>query len=569
MRYRHSRKRKSKAMRNIIVAVTASALIGAVYYFFIGIEFLNRDFGQHGKKTPVVSGSDYQPKAPEYSTLTNPANFGYSGGVMVGDVVTDRYNRTEDIMFPDAGAYTHLEGVTTFRGNNYRDAPNYGTASVQEKRLEIAWHADTGSIGRWAGSGWTGQPLIINWPEKTKAAMNISEDKKSKEDLKEVILASLDGNIYFLDLDDGTYTRDPINIGAPVKGTASVDPRGYPLYYVGQGLNSAGSDIQCEDMYFRIYSLIDGKLLYKFGAESADPFAYRTNWQAYDSSPLIDSKTDTLIEPGENGVLYTLKLNSYFDAASGALAIDPDDLEKYRYTTDKNKRLGVWGMEDSAVGWKEYLFFTDNAGILQCLNLNTLETVYVNDLFDDSDVTMALEEAGEKIYLYTGCEVDVQDEIAGDKGKTYVRKINGMTGEVIWEYEYSCFKGGSVDGGVLSSPVLGKNGLSGIVIFNITMTGSKYAGELVALDKETGDVVWEHTMSNYGWASPVPVYTEDGKGYIIQCNSKGTMYLLDGKTGDVLSSVSLEHNIEASPAVYDDMIVVGTRGGRIYGVKIS
>jgi len=39
----------------------------------------------------------------------------------------------------------------------------------------------------------------------------------------------LDGKIYFLDLDDGSYTRNPINVGAPLKGSVTVDPGVIPF----------------------------------------------------------------------------------------------------------------------------------------------------------------------------------------------------------------------------------------------------------------------------------------------------------------------------------------------------
>ena len=67
-------------------------------------------------------------------------------------------------------------------------------------------------------------------------------------------------------------------------------------------------------------------------------------------------------------------------------------------------------------------------------------------------------------------------------------------------------------------------------------------------------------LTNYGWSSPVGVYTGEGKGYIVVCDSFGKMYLVRGTTGDVLDSMDLGGNIEASPAVYGSTIVVGTRG---------
>jgi outer membrane protein assembly factor BamB len=71
------------------------------------------------------------------------------------------------------------------------------------------------------------------------------------------------------------------------------------------------------------------------------------------------------------------------------------------------------------------------------------------------------------------------------------------------------------------------------------------------------------------WSSPVAVYTPSGKSYIIACDTIGQMFLLDGKTGDILDTINLGTNIEASPAVFNDTIVVGTRGQKIYAVQIN
>lgn len=102
--------------------------------------------------------------------------------------------------------------------------------------------------------GWTGQPLIIRWDEDIRKLMNIKPELK-ETDLVEVIYPTLDGNIYFLNLDDGKPTRDPINIGFSTKGTGMIDPRGYPILYTGQGLNQNGDNFAHHK--FRIFSLID------------------------------------------------------------------------------------------------------------------------------------------------------------------------------------------------------------------------------------------------------------------------------------------------------------------------
>ena len=56
----------------------------------------------------------------------------------------------------------------------------------------------------------------------------------------------------------------------------------------------------------------------------------------------------------------------------------------------------------------------------------------------------------------------------------------------------------------------------------------------VALDKRSGEQVWNVETQVYSWSSPTAFYTEDGKGYLIYCTSGGYMYLLDGLTGEML-----------------------------------
>ena len=93
-------------------------------------------------------------------------------------------------------------------------------------------------------------------------------------------------------------------------------------------------------------------------------------------------------------------------------------------------------------------------------------------------------------------------------------------------------------------------------------------GKLVALDTQTGKIVWEKYMDNYTWSSPVAVYDKDGNAYIIVCDSVGKMMMLDSN-GNVLSTLDLGSNVEASPAVFENTLVVGTRGQQIFGIKIK
>ena len=123
---------------------------------------------------------------------------------------------------------------------------------------------------------------MVNWSGDVREMMNIKSEMKEK-DLVEVIYPTLDGNIYFLDLETGKPTRDKINVGFPIKGTGMVDPRGYPILYTGMGINENNG--KYTEYKYKIFSLIDQTPLYDiFGR---DPVAFR-KWGAFDSSGLVD-----------------------------------------------------------------------------------------------------------------------------------------------------------------------------------------------------------------------------------------------------------------------------------------
>ena len=168
-----------------------------------------------------------------YVDSSNPENWGITWDIIQGGSIVDSYTRQEPISFGPGSEYTALEGIVTFRGDNYRSGATYGTANVVNETISQLWSSNIGSFNGWPGSGWTGQPLIVRWNDETKAIMNLYDSKKAKEDLVEVIYATLDGYVYFYDLSDGSYTRDPLWVGMNFKGAGSLDPRGYPLMYVG------------------------------------------------------------------------------------------------------------------------------------------------------------------------------------------------------------------------------------------------------------------------------------------------------------------------------------------------
>ena len=461
-----------------------------------------------------------------------------------------------DLYLDSSDTYNQVDGVTTFRGNNYRDSAFFGSLDVTEKTLTKVWTNTIGQTDNWTGVGWNGQPAIIKWDSETQKQMNLYDEFKEKENFVEVIYGALDSKVHFYDLETGSPTRNTISVPSSIKGSVTIDPRGYPLLYVGQGINEvSGESVQ---MGYYIFSLITGEELLFINGR--DKYAY-LGWGAFDGNPLIDSKNDTLMLPGENGLIYIVKLNTNYDKVNGTISISPD-ITRYRSTT--NGKAG--GIENALAAYKNYGYFANNNGIIQCLDLNTLTPVWNFQMEDDCDATLGLEEENNTIMLYAACEVDRRHTAS----PAVVRKINGLTGEVLWEYSCECLYDSNVNGGVLSSPIIGKKDISNMVIFNFSKVTSYYNGKMVALDKSSGNVIWEKNLDKYSWSSPVAIYSNSDKSYIIFGNSIGHILLIDALTGETLYTLNTGGgNMEGSPAIYDNKIIIGTRGKKIYCIEIK
>lgn len=508
---------------------------------------------------------------PRKTTSTDPDKWGIRWEIFENGTLTHSYSRPNPITFGKPEEYFALPGVAAFRGNNYRSSAAYGTADITEKAISLAWTANTGNLagGIWEGSGWTGQPLVVRWDQETRSAMNLYADKKAKTDLVEVIYATLDGHIYFLDLDDGKPTRDPINMGMCFKGSGSLDPRGYPLLYVGSG----DENIEGKRPRMFIISLIDGSVLFQYGHE--EQLSYRQDndrWCAFDSSPLVDAETDTLIWPGESGLLYTIKLNSQYNKTAGTVSVSPDKPVCTRYLAARSNQETYWlGYEASANIVENYLYVSENGGLFYCVDLNTMELVWAQDTRDDSNSSPVFQWISDtEAYLYTAPSLHwTQNSEA--QGSVSIFKLDALTGEILWEKPFQVHTVDGISGGIQSTGLLGKAGtdLENLVIYTVSRTPTKEAGVMVALDTATGNTVWTMDMAAYTWSSPVALYTKQNKGFIVVCDTAGNAMLVEGTTGKVLSKTSLGGLVEASPVAFENTLVVGTRGKKICGLKVS
>lgn len=501
-------------------------------------------------------------RTPAAARGTRPEDFDLVSELELNGERIEEYERAEKVSFDAEEEYSDLEGITTFRGNHRRDGGSFGKPDVREEKLEIKWNIETGSLrksygkGFWTGSGWTGQPLIVRWSAEQREKMNIASEN---DKLAEAIYATMDGNVYFLDIKDGSRTRETVAFGLPFKGAGALDPRG------NFGVFGAGDDGPGEDGAARavFMSLYNTKKIYELGAK--DSFAPRI-FHGYDSSMLVDKKTDTLFQPGENGIIYSMKLNTSEDGEQ----ISPSDILKLRYTSPRNSEEKYWlGMEDSAVFYKNYMYIADNGGNLLCIDVNTMKIIWVQDVCDDTNGSpvLAIEDGVPYIYIATSLHWTSSKVLR--LADVPLFKINALTGEYVWIRTYFCNTVAGVSGGVQATPVVGKGEIENLVIFPVARTPQVRSGILVALDRKTGEEVWKLPMRRYAWSSPVAVYSESGKAYIVAADSDGRLYLIEGKTGKLLSTAELGANIEATPAVFEDMIVVGTRGRKIFGIQIK
>jgi outer membrane protein assembly factor BamB len=497
------------------------------------------------------------PRKPEprvFDVQSNDTHLASYHVTVTGQELEEPPSRLAQI-FPEH--YSEAPGIFTFRGGPTRTGGSWGTCPMREHKLELVWTANTtqGLAPWFGGAGWTGEPVIVQWPDVIRHSMVRLGRRRFEKGFIEVIQGSLDGSVYFLDLKTGRPTRPPIVTGNPIKGSVSLDPRGYPLLFVGQGIPRK------KPIGLHVYNLIThAEVFFLPGRDKASP----RSWGAFDSSGLLNRDTDSYLLGGENGLFYALKLHTDFDSIKLTLNVRPEVL-RYRYTPEGNPHYGI---ENSISAMGNLAFFADNGGTVQAVDLRTFKPVWAFNAGDDTDASIPVELEDGRPVLYTGTEVDK----TGPRGKSWLRKLDGLTGRVLWEHSYPCT--GSlgppkkIDAGAFATPLVGTGDIGNQVVFTLSRCPGFNDGLMVALDKATGEERWRKPLTHYAWSSPTACKDDQGHTFLLQGDILGTVHLLDARTGAELDSLQLSGLIEASPAIFGDMAVLATRGNWIHGLRL-
>lgn len=444
--------------------------------------------------------------------------------------------------------YAAQSGILLFRGTPRRDMPFTGELASTPTDIEVDWRFTTKSDEKWGGgSGWTGQPLLVRWPDSLVNRFmkqgNVTPDFSNKE----IIVGSLAGRIYFIDYASGKASRPDINVTNPIKGTVSLDPTFNGNLYVGHGINNS------RPFGAITINLFQHAVTHQYGQ---DPKAPR-GWGAYDSNAVRVGQF--LFRAGENGTFY-----KWYITENGTPVL---------HSTLRFTRNGVGpGIESSPAIYRNYAYFGDNGGNLLCVNLDTMRPVWWFDNHDDTDATPLIAVENGKPYVYVSNEVDKQGS-----GKAYFTKLDALTGEKIWdtsfaarsEIQHTELRTKHFDGGFYSSPLLGRGDCEDLIFSTVVLNSKGQNGAVVAIDRKTGNIVWEIPLTRYAWSSPIAFMDKNGKMYLMAADTAGTVYIMDGRTGNILVKKNIGANFESSPVVEGNSVVMGSRGNQIIRFSIK
>jgi outer membrane protein assembly factor BamB len=153
-----------------------------------------------------------------------------------------------------------------------------------------------------------------------------------------------------------------------------------------------------------------------------------------------------------------------------------------------------------------------------------------------------------------------------------IRKLNGLTGKLLWEYEctgYSVTKPQTDNGGMLSTPLVGKKNARGFIWTIFSRVDAYGRGALVCLNVSDGTLKYIVPLANSSWVSPIALYDQEGNAFIYFADVGGMIYLINGESGEIIFSEKTESIFESSPIAIGNRIIQPARGNRIYSFIVQ
>jgi outer membrane protein assembly factor BamB len=457
--------------------------------------------------------------------------------------VEDEEHRGEPLRNPNPidGAEpinTAFEGMTTFRGNATRTY--YGEGPVPLDPV-IGWRSPSEPMcsfsfvgierSEWCGIGWTGQPNVVVGQD---GAIEVRE-------------GAYDGMYHFLDGLTGLPVREPLPTRDLAKGSATSDPDGFPLYYAGS-----------RDGRFRIVALDRQEPLVLWsiqGATSVDRPLRNDDW---DGAALVVN--DVLFEGGENGWLYVIRLHRDYDEL-GLVTVSPEVVATVPSFDDELLRaLGdaEVSIENSVALHRGVLYLANSGGLVQGWDVSDvlaggtrLERVFRFWTGDDTDASIVIDDAGD---LYVASEYQRGSDRSREVGQLMKLDPSRPNDPLVWSIEARevGFEG---SGGSWSTPA----------IYGRTVYFTTAAGRVLAVDRESGGVLWERGVGAPAIGSPVVV-----DGVLIQGDCRGDLWAWDVSDPDadpvLIWRLHFSDCIESTPVVWRGWIYLGTRQGYLYGL---
>jgi len=429
-----------------------------------------------------------------------------------------------------------VQGILTFRGNPTRSW--YGTGPMPADPA-IRWRypgsggmcaqSTVGSETKeWCGTGWTGQPAVFERDGRTW-----------------VVFGAYDRRVHFLDAEDGTAIIPPFATGDLVKGSVTVDPDGYPLVYIGS-----------RDNYFRVISF-DGPEpveLWSLAADAVSPTLWNNDW---DGAALV--LDDLLVVGGENSQFHVVRLHRGH-GPDGMVTVDPQLVFNTPGWDDQllsdlaGNRARDVSIEGSVTAWRDTVYFANGGGLVQGWDLaplregGTPQRTFRFWTGDDTDASIVADTDG---HLYVAVEFERDNQRGREVGQLIKLDPSSPDDPLVWSHADR----DTVPAGFWATPAV----LDDVVI------NAANSGEVLALDRGSGELLWSFELAGPTWQSPVVV-----DDVLVQGDCSGTLHGFDlsdpRRLPAPLWSVELGGCIESTPAVWRGRMFVGTRGGSFFSV---